>query len=108
MFCPKCKSEYVEGISTCKECEEQLVEKLEEESEIIESQELVTIMRTFDRGIIAIAKSILLSENIPFYVSEEMTFGIITFGTLNPMGIQVPEQFEETARDLLSDLLSSN
>ena len=105
MFCPKCKSEYVEGISVCKECEEQLVEKLEEECEILESQELVTIIRTFDRGIIAIAKSILMSENIPFYVSEEMTFGIITFATVNPMGVQVPEEFEEAARELLSDLI---
>jgi hypothetical protein len=33
MFCPKCRSEFREGITYCNQCETELVEQLEEEKE---------------------------------------------------------------------------
>ncbi|ERI93567.1 hypothetical protein HMPREF1982_01651 [Clostridiales bacterium oral taxon 876 str. F0540] len=104
MFCPKCKSEYVKGIKICPECGEELIDELKEE-ESVEYRPMVTVLKTFDRGVIAIAKSLLQAEYIPFYVSGELTFGIVTFTTINPMELQVPEEYEEKAKEILGDYI---
>ncbi|MBL4937366.1 DUF2007 domain-containing protein [Clostridium sp. YIM B02515] len=104
MFCPKCRGEYVEGIKVCPECGEKLIDELNEEDGV-EYRPMVTVLKTFDRGVIAIAKSLLQSEYIPFYVSGELTFGIITFTTINPMELQVPEEYEEKAKEILADFI---
>jgi hypothetical protein len=104
VFCPKCRAEYVEGIDYCSECEKKLVE---EYTEVVDNQEFVTIVSTLDRGMVAIAKSVLQSENIPYFIKGEMAFGFMPFATFNPMEIQVPENCENTSRELLSDLINN-
>jgi len=114
MFCPKCKSEYKEGIKTCKKCQVSLVESLESEAKsVYEYQDLVSIYRPDDAGAMAIAKSLLENEGIKYYVKNEILqelFGAGRFGTgynpiFGPSYLQVSQDDAETAREILKDLI---
>lgn len=68
MFCPKCKFEYREGYTKCADCDVDLVE--EQPVDKYEYVEFTPIAETNNIGLIALAKSILDSEGIKYYVSS--------------------------------------
>jgi hypothetical protein len=100
MFCPRCKTEYREGFTTCADCNVALVDHLEPESEpeFIEYEE---ILDTYNPGDIAVIKSLLESEDITYYFLGDHL-------TLRPMGdaarLMVKKDEAQVARELLSDL----
>jgi len=105
MFCPKCKSEYREGFSTCADCGVDLIKELpSEEEEEFEYVELTTIAETnsFNFGTIAIAKSILNSEGIKYYINDSIQNFIP--GAISFIQIQVPISDAENAKELLKDI----
>lgn len=104
MFCPDCKSEYVEGIQNCAECETPLVPELppEEAAEQLQWIEFDEILTTFNAGDIALIKSILNAEEISYYFEGE------AFNYVGPL-IQAPKLMvrkgqAEQAREILKDL----
>ena len=99
MFCPKCKYEYVDGINICGDCGTELVEELPIEK--FEYVELTTIAETNDLGLIAIAKSILDSEGIKYYINDMQGFipGCNLF-----IQIKVPISEAINAKELLKDI----
>lgn len=101
MYCPKCKAEYVEGIRTCADCGCHLVEKLED-CEEGEFREFVSVATTSNRFAVPLAKSILESAGIDYFVNGEMMSGYI--GIIVPVDIEVPLKDAETAKELLKDL----
>lgn len=108
MFCPKCKSEYVEGIKECKDCMVPLVEMLPSGKKDLKPRgELVTVLSTMDAGLIAVAKSILEGAGIRFFVKGENLQNLFGLGSIgyNPISrdvkIQVSRADEEVARALL-------
>lgn len=111
MFCPKCKSDYIDGITKCADCHIPLVEKLPEKK-TTEELKLEPVYATGDPGIIALIKSILESAAIPYFIKGEETqnlFGIGTLGLgynamLGPMEVWVRAEDKEAARELLSEL----
>lgn len=111
MFCPKCGTEYQNGITTCVDCEVGLVTQrpIEDKPEYIN---FVTVYETGNPAIISFAKSILDSENIRFNMKGEGVqdlFGGGRIGTgfnpiVGPVQIQVDEQKATLANKLLSEL----
>ena len=99
MFCPKCKYEYVDGINICSDCGTELVEELPIEK--FEYVEFTTIAETNDLGLIALAKSILGSEGIKYYINDMQ--GFIPGANLY-IQIKVPISDATNAKELLKDI----
>ena len=101
MFCPKCGAEYVDGITACADCREELVLELtpEKGNEYIDYVELIT---TYNHGDIAFIKSVFDTENITYFFDGEY------FHQAGPLALPVRllvdnNQVEE-AKKLLSEL----
>jgi hypothetical protein len=116
MFCPKCKDEFITGITDCPDCEIPLVKELPAETETAYEPvyvEQVTVLETSDPGIIMVAKSLLEEARIRYYAKNEVSqhlFGGGTFGTgfnplTGPTQLQVSKNNFEEALALLKDLL---
>ena len=105
MYCPKCKAEYREGFTECADCQVLLVNELPTESPepIPAFVELEAILSTKDAGEIALIKSLLEAEDIPFFVQGDHFSGL--YGHAIPVRILVPKNKLEDAKALLSDFL---
>ena len=101
MFCPNCKAEYRQGFEICDDCNVSLVEELppEPETEFVDYGEVLT---TFNPAEIALMKSLLDSEDIPYFFHGE-NFGQMTALAV-PAKLMVRKDHVEAARELLKDL----
>lgn len=100
MFCPKCKSEYREGFNICADCGIELIEELPSEADL-EYVELITIASTNNLGLIALAKSILDSEGISYFINDVQKY---IPGCNQFVPIQVPISDAVNAKELLKDI----
>ena len=96
MYCPNCRTEYKEGITTCADCGATLIVQLPPDD--TDRSELVTIYRSHELSEIAIAKSILEEAGIAFASKGGMAKEILSIG---PVEIQVDRADAEQARELL-------
>jgi len=110
MICPKCKSEYVEGFKTCPDCQVELVAEIEEDSE--EFVKFITIVKTQNSNLMAIAKSVLEDAGIKYFALGENSLDIIGLGRLigfnraaGSAEIKVSEEDFAEAKELLKELL---
>jgi hypothetical protein len=72
MFCPKCKSEYEPGYTTCSDCRIQLVPELPVvDDERLEYLDYKEILSTNNPGDVALLKSLLDAENIAYSFQGE-------------------------------------
>ncbi len=101
MFCPKCKTEYVEGIHVCADCGSELVPGLPtpEPPHWIDFEEVLT---TFNAGDIAVIKSILDGEDINYYIQGE-AFNYVQ-PLVQPAKLMVQKDQADQAREILNDL----
>lgn len=67
---------------------------------------IVTIFCSSNPGTIAIAKSILESESIEYYVKNEFMQVVYGIGNAAPAEIQVKEEDKEKAQAVLSTLIN--
>lgn len=99
MFCPKCKSEYQEGVVICCDCDVPLVPALQREPKtgFVDYEEILSTNNAAD---IAIIKSLFDSEGIVYYfLGEHFAF---------PIRLMVNKDQVEEARELLKDLNASS
>ena len=100
MYCPNCRSEYRPGFSRCNDCDVELVAKapVEAKSEFVD---LVEVLSTGDAGQIAIIKSILEAEDIPYLAQGE------NFALARNIAIRflVPREYLDDAKEVLLDFL---
>lgn len=109
MICPKCKAEYVQGITVCADCDVPLVDKLPERDTGEDIQEtgqnevgFAEIFVTFDATEIALVKSILDGAGIDYYIkSEHFTF---SRPFEDPARLHIREDQLDEALDILKDL----
>lgn len=107
MFCPQCKSEYVEGITECAECQVALVEELPPEP--MPEYEDLRIVRTYSADHDAeLGKSILEANGIDAVIVSDEAGGTIP-GLALTQGVQllVDAELLEKAKAVFKDLEAS-
>ncbi len=111
MYCPDCGSEYREGFVQCADCEVPLVDSLPQEP-VHPDVNFVTVLETGDPGEIALAESILLEANIPYFkkgdqIQDLFALGRLPFGfnpVTGPVEFQVAEENVDAAYEALEEL----
>ncbi|HYK90370.1 MAG TPA: DUF2007 domain-containing protein [Acidobacteriota bacterium] len=98
MFCPKCRSEYIEGIITCTDCGILLVESIPEP----EPYKFVEILETFNLADIAVIKSILDDGDIEYFFLGENFNQIEQMA--QPARLAVREDQVDEAKEALKDI----
>jgi hypothetical protein len=98
MFCPQCKSEYVEGIAECVDCKVPLVSRPPAEPSH-EARGFVRILATYNAADIAIIKSILDDAEIDYHFQGEV-FNLMD-PLIQPAVLYAPRDQEEDAREAL-------
>ena len=95
MYCPKCKSEYQEGVVICCDCNVPLVSELriEPKPEFVDFEEILSTNNAAD---ISMIKSLFDGEWIVYYfLGEHFAF---------PVRLMVNKDQVEEARELLKNL----
>ena len=101
MFCPKCRSEYREGFTTCNDCNVPLVSELLPESEpgFVDYKEVLATNSPSDRALI---RSILDAEGITYFFQGEYVSAYVYHAI--PVRLMVREDQVQKAMDILKDL----
>ena len=111
MICPKCKSEFVEGITTCPDCQTQLVYEITEsdsnKTELREDYNYVFVYNPISSQEVALIKMIMEREGIPYFIKNEPLHKVVIFSISGPGEIQlyVAEEFAEATIKLLKEEL---
>lgn len=115
MYCPECGSEYREGFTACVDCEVPLTEAPPPAEEVHPDLQFVTVFEGSDPAALALAESLLLEENIPYFKKSEQVQDLFAMGRLvsfnpvvGPIVIQVPEEHAEAALEMLGELQHGN
>ena len=110
MYCPQCRTEYLQGVIICPDCDSRLVTTLVPES-VVEAEytELVTVFSTASPNAYLVAKSLMESADIDYYakgdVSSDLIVGKLGFNVaVGAYEIQVRPEDEEPAREILADM----
>ena len=115
MFCPQCGAEYREGFGRCVDCEVDLVaEAPSPAGRPAPAARLVTVLRSGDPTVLAMAKSLLQDAGIASAARGEGLQDLFALGRLGtgsspivgPAEIRVSSADEGAARALLRDLES--
>lgn len=111
MFCPVCKAEYRQGFTECSDCQTPLVDELPPPPETYPDMNLVTVFETEDPGLLTIATALLDEAGIDYLdlsSGVQDFYGAGSHGMLRalagPAGLQVAENQESRARDILQSL----
>ena len=102
MFCPKCKSEYVEGVNHCADCGVPLVDELVPGKSKEGDLGLVCILETFNSADIAMIESILEGSDTDYYIQGENVLAVTPY--VIPVRVLVVKEQVEKAKELLKDL----
>jgi hypothetical protein len=107
MYCPECRSEFVEGIVRCVDCDVPLVAWLPPEPRH-DAEEQVAVAETSDPAALALMKSVLDAAEIPYVVEgEELLWtvpgGVLGLGVLGGVTARflVPRSRSEEGREVL-------
>ncbi len=111
MYCPKCRTEYRKGFSTCADCNIPLVPKLPPEPPPPPAPEYARYINLYspqNEIESSLLKSILDSEGISYFVRND-NFGSLEvgphIGLFNAKMIKVQDDQYEKAKELLTDYL---
>ena len=101
MYCPQCKGEYRAGFTECADCQISLVSELppSDSSDELEDVSLVEVLSTADQGEVALVKSLLETEDIPYFAQGELARAPI------PVRFLVRADHVKRAREVLADFL---
>ena len=96
MFCPECRSEYRQGFTECADCHVALVERLPAlAQEPDHNIEVVTVYRSIDPALTMLARSLLDSAGIPYYLIRENLQDLLAGRYL----VSGPTEFQVEAKD---------
>lgn len=102
MFCPQCRSEYPAGVTRCAECDVDLVAELPPApSHETEGADLVPVLVTSDESRLAVAKSLLAAEGLPYVAEGEEGLELNATALVR---LCVRPEDEQASRELLAHL----
>lgn len=107
MICPKCKSEYVEGVYTCSDCEIPLVDYIpdskHDDQNPLDGVHFISVYNPINSQEVSIIKMILEREGIPYHIKNDRLHGAVLFAIEGPgkMELFVPEEYARRVVDLL-------
>jgi len=116
MFCPHCRSEFVDGVEKCSDCgialvtEDQLPAEPQNDSEDLD---LVNVLDLTDAGLVGLAKSLLDEADIPAMIrgngiQDLFGLGRITFNPLiGAVKVLVRRQDANEAREVLAGIIDT-
>ena len=108
-FCPKCKSEYIEGIKECSDCLVPLVHEIAEEAEEEKSRGKFVLLHTFPSVVYAeMVKEALENKGISCLVKSDMltsAYGSKGGGVFSKVRIFVPEDRLEESDGIMNQML---
>lgn len=111
MICPKCNSEYIDGIYTCSDCDVRLVDHLptseaQRENDLTDVN-FVSVYNPINSQEVSIIKMILEREGIPHHIKNDRLHGAVLFSLQGPgkMELFVPEEFADRTIKLLREEL---
>jgi len=113
MYCPKCKSEYLEGVYACPDCNISLVDELPAKVKPSpDNLDSVTVFVTGDQSKLLVAKSILDEAGIEYFIRGENIQDLFGWGRIGsgynlivgPVQLQVLRSSENEAKSLLNEL----
>lgn len=102
MICPQCRAEYRDEITQCADCHIPLVDAsaLENHADTAENIEYRPVIATSNFGDIALIKSLLDAEGIPYFAEGE-NFNLVS-PWIQPVRFLVRADNAEKARDVLN------
>ena len=111
MICPKCGSEFVEGVTICPDCEIQLVyqisENISENFDNDKNHNYLFVYTPINSQEVALIRMIMERDCIPYFIKNEPVHKTVIFSIRGPGEIQlyVAEEFAEDTKKLLREEL---
>ena len=110
MWCPECRGEFVDEVTTCPDCGKALVPEMPEGED--REEPFVQVFRTADTSLLPVVKSVLTGAGIPHIVQGDEAQGLYPFGSVGGgsddrlLGavVLVPESKREAAEAVLEEL----
>ena len=101
MFCPDCRSEFVEGITRCPVCHVALVNALPDQPEP-QFVDFVEVLATYNPADVAFIKSLLDGEQIQYFFKGEHFMYMRPLA--DPVRLMVRTDQVDVVRELLEDI----
>ena len=107
MICPKCNSEFVEGVTTCSDCEISLVDFIPDSNHNVQNPlddvHFISVYNPINSQEVSLIKMIMEREEIPYYIKNDRLHGAVLFSIQGPgkMELFVPEEYARRVVDLL-------
>lgn len=101
MYCPRCRTEYVEGITECADCHVRLVAVLPPEPDH-SGEGYVQVLSTYNAADITIIRSILDGTDITYFFQGEGFNDV--YPLIQPATLFVLRSQEKAVRELLKDV----
>lgn len=108
-FCPRCKTEYIEGVGECSDCNVPLVEELPEAIPEDEDRGNFALLHTFPSIVYAeMVRETLENRGIPCLMKSDMltsAYGSKGGGVFSRVRIYVPEERLKECDEIMNQML---
>ncbi len=107
LYCPQCRSEYVDTIKKCSDCNVDLVEHVQLENKL-DTEDYVEVYVTNEILEMELIQDLLNKNEIHCTVRDlHMSSLPMTIGEMAEMRIEVAKHNEKKAKDLIEELITS-
>ena len=108
MYCPKCRTQYIENITECSDCKVPLVDELPEETPL-EKIKWVALTPLNGEIYAEMIEEVLQKMNIPNFTKSDWATSAFNISSANLVGakvtIFVPEENRDEAAKVIEEIL---